>query len=139
MKKEKEIVEKIVEKLDVVTADYVGVIASKEYSEERNDQMVVVGVTNVVNVNPTLPDYDFTVQILVDSFIKGDEDGYKHDIVVEQVEDYLNTFLNDQSRLAELFDDIPIVGMFFTNQSSVSNDQSNQTYIILQVIGSWGQ
>jgi hypothetical protein len=41
--------------------------------------MVVVGITNVTNVNPTLPDYDFTVNILVDSFIKGDEDGYKHD------------------------------------------------------------
>ena len=99
--------------------------------------MVVVGITNATNVNPTLPDYDFTVQILVDSFIKGDEDGYKHDEIVETVQDYLENFLNDQSRLAELFDDIPIVGMFLLNSSNTANEASNQTFIQLQCIGSW--
>ena len=137
MRQERELVQKFINKLDAITKDDVRVIASKEQGEERDDNMVVVGVTNVVNVNPTLPDYDFTVQILIDSFIKEDREGYKHDQIVETVEEYLETFLNDQTRLAELFDDIPIVGMFLLNNSNTANEVSNQTFIQLQVIGSW--
>ena len=99
--------------------------------------MVVVGVTNVDNVNPTLPDYDFSVRILVDSFIEDDKDGYKHDQIVEAVETYLETYLDDQKRLVELFDDIPIVGMFLRGISNSANNESNQTFIELQVIGSY--
>lgn len=137
MREQRELIQKFIDKLDAITADDVRVIASKEQKEEREDNMVVVGITNVMNVNPTLPDYDFTVQILIDSFIKGDEDGYKHDEIAEAVEDYLETFLNDQSRLAELFDDIPIVGMFLLGKTNAANEVSNQTFIQLQCIGSY--
>lgn len=137
MREERELVQKLVEKLDEVTADDVTVIASKEQNEQRTSNMVVVGVTNVDNVNPTLPDYDFSVRILVDSFIEDDKDGYKHDQIVEAVETYLETYLDDQKRLAELFDDIPIVGMFLRGISNVSTEESNQTFIELQVIGSY--
>ena len=137
MREQRDLIAKFVEKLDAVTTEDVRVIASREFSEEREENMVLVGVTNVTNVNPTLPDYDFTVQILIDNFIKGDEDGYKHDQIVAAVEDYLEIYLNDQSRLAELFDDIPIVGMFMLSESNSATDQSHQTFIQLQVIGSW--
>lgn len=137
MREERELIQKLVEKLDEVTADDVTVIASKEQNEQRTSNMVVVGVTGVDNVNPTLPDYDFSVRILVDSFIEDDKDGYKHDQIVEAVETYLETYLDDQKRLAELFDDIPIVGMFLRGITNVSNEESNQTFIELQVIGSY--
>lgn len=137
MREERELVQKIVDKLDAITADDVRVITSKDQKEQRTSNMVVVGVTGVDNVNPTLPDYDFSVRILVDSFIEDDKDGYKHDQIVEAVETYLETYLDDQKRLAELFDDIPIVGMFLRGISNVSNEQSNQTFIELQVIGSY--
>ena len=137
MREQRDLIAKFVEKLDAVTTEDVRVIASREFSEEREENMVLVGVTNVTNVNPTLPDYDFTVQILIDNFIKGDEDGYKHDQIVAAVEDYLEIYLNDQSRLAELFDDIPIVGMFMLSETNSATDQSHQTFIQLQVIGSW--
>ena len=137
MREERELVQKLVEKLDEITADDVTVIASKEQNEQRDSNMVVVGVTNVDNVNPTLPDYDFSVRILVDSFIEDDKDGYKHDQIVEAVETYLETYLDDQKRLAELFDDIPIVGMFLRGISNSANNESNQTFIELQVIGSY--
>lgn len=137
MREERELIQKFVDKLDLVTSDDVRVIAAKEFSQERENNMVVVGITNVTNVNPTLPDYDFTVNILVDSFIKGDEDGYKHDQICQAVQDYLETYLNDQTKLSELFDDIPIVGMFLIGITNTDNDQSNQTVISLQVIGSY--
>lgn len=137
MREERDLIHKLVEKLDAITADDVTVIASKEQNEQRTSNMVVVGVTNVDNVNPTLPDYDFSVRILVDSFIEDDKDGYKHDQIVEAVETYLETYLDDQKRLAELFDDIPIVGMFLRGISNSANNESNQTFIELQVIGSY--
>lgn len=137
MREQRDLIAKFVEKLDAITAQDVKVIPSREFSEEREENMVLVGVTNVTNVNPTLPDYDFTVQILVDNFIKGDEAGYKHDQIVEAIDDYLEIYLNDQSRLAELFDDIPIVGMFILSETNSATDQSHQTFIQLQVIGSW--
>lgn len=137
MREERELIQKLVEKLDEITADDVTVIASKEQNEQRDSNMVVVGVTGVDNVNPTLPDYDFSVRILVDSFIEDDKDGYKHDQIVEAVETYLETYLDDQKRLSELFDDIPIVGMFLRGISNSANNESNQTFIELQVIGSY--
>lgn len=137
MRQERELIQKFIDKLDAITKDEVRVIASKEQEEQRDDNMVVVGITNVTNVNPTLPDYDFTVQILIDSFIKGDEQGYTHDQIVETIETYLETYLNDQSRLAELFDDIPIVGMFLLGKTNSANEVSNQTFIQLQCIGSY--
>ena len=137
MRQERELIQKFIDKLDAITKDEVRVIASKEQEEQRDENMVVVGITNVTNVNPTLPDYDFTVQILIDSFIKGDEEGYTHDQIVETVETYLETYLNDQTRLAELFDDIPIVGMFLLGTTNSANEVSNQTFIQLQCIGSY--
>lgn len=137
MREERDLINKLVDKLNEVTADDVTVIASKEQNEQRTSNMVVVGVTGIDNINPTLPDYDFSVRILIDSFIEDDKDGYKHDQIVEAVETYLETYLDDQKRLAELFDDIPIVGMFLRGISNVSTDESNQTFIELQVIGSY--
>lgn len=137
MRQERELIQKFIEKLDAITKDDVRVIASKEFSEERDNNMVVVGITNVTNVNPTLPDYDFTVQILIDSFIKDDTNGEKHDQIVETVDDYLETVLNDQSKLPQLFDDIPIVGMFLIGKTNTASEESHQTFITLQCIGSY--
>lgn len=72
MRQERDLIQKFIEKLDAITEDDVTVIAAKQQLEKRTSNMVVVGVTNVSNVNPTLPDYDFTVQILIDCFIKDD-------------------------------------------------------------------
>lgn len=137
MREERELVQKIVDKLDEVTANDVKVVSSKEFDEQRDPNMVVVGVTNVDNVNPTLPDYDFSVQILIDSFIKDDKDGYKHDQIVEAIESYLETYFDEQSRLAEIFEEIPIVGMFLRGIRNSASEESHQTFIQLQVIGSY--
>ena len=137
MRQERDLIQKFIEKLDAITEDDVTVIAAKQQLEKRTSNMVVVGVTNVSNVNPTLPDYDFTVQILIDCFIKDDRQGYKHDAIVETIDDYLEEFLNDQSRLGQLFQQIPIVGMFLLGKNNTANDDSNQTFIQLQVIGSY--
>lgn len=137
MRHEREIIQKLIDKIDAITNHDVRVIADEEYSQDRQDNMVVIGITEVSNVNPTLPDYEFTTRILIDTYIKEDVEGYIHDEIKQTVEDYLETFLNDQSKLSQLFDDIPIVGMFLSGINNSSNSQSNQTIISLQIIGSW--
>lgn len=137
MRKEREIIEKLIQKIDAITKSDVMVIADEEYSQNRQDNMVVIGITEVTNVNPTLPDYEFTTRILIDTYIKEDKEGYFHDQTKQTIQSYLETFLNDQSRLSQLFDDIPIVGMFLSGINNSSNSQSNQTFITLQIIGSW--
>ena len=137
MRHEREIIQKLIDKIDAITNHDVRVIADEEYSQDRQDNMVVIGITEVSNVNPTLPDFEFTTRILIDTYIKEDVEGYIHDEIKQTVEDYLETFLNDQSKLSQLFDDIPIVGMFLSGINNSSNSQSNQTIISLQIIGSW--
>lgn len=138
MREQRELINKIITKLKTATSDLdVRIIASKEQEEKRADNMVVVGITNVTNVNPGLPDYDFSVNILIDSRITADREGHTHDAIVQTVEEYLQSYLTDQSRLSEMFQQIPIVGMFLNNKINTANDESNQTVINLQLIGSY--
>ena len=138
MREQRELINKIITKLKTATSDLdVRIIASKEQEEKRADNMVVVGITNVTNVNPGLPDYDFSVNILIDSRITADREGHTHDSIVQTVEEYLQSYLTDQSRLSEMFQQIPIVGMFLNNKINTANDESNQTVINLQLIGSY--
>ena len=44
----------------------------------------------------------------------------------------------DKTKLPELFGDFPVVGMFLSNISNATTDDSNQTIITLQVIASFG-
>lgn len=73
---EKDLIDIFVKALDENTSDNVHVISARDYKDKRNDLMVVVGIDNVSNVNPMLPDYDYTVNILVDGFIKEDREGH---------------------------------------------------------------
>jgi hypothetical protein len=41
--------------------------------------MIVVGITNVEQIYPTLPDYKYTMSIVVDCFIADDIKGTKTD------------------------------------------------------------
>lgn len=140
MKQERQIINKLIEKINEVTPENVKVIDEKEQYEKRGNNMIVIDITSVTPFHadaPEVPDYNFTTRILIDSYIKEDREGYKHDQIVETVEEYLETYLNDQSRLNEIFDDIPIVAMFLMSQDNSSNDESNQTLITLQIIGSY--
>lgn len=44
----------------------------------------------------------------------------------------------DKTKLPELFVGFPVVGMFLSNISNGTTDESNQTNITLQVIASFG-
>ena len=79
LNKEQELIDILVEALDEATDDSVKVIAAKDYTDKRSERMVVVGISNSAPVhaeNPMLPDYDYTVEVLIDCFIDNDKEGY---------------------------------------------------------------
>ena len=137
LNKEKELIELLVQKIDENTNNMVEVININDYTDERKDHMISVGISNVNNVNPMLPDYDYTVDILIDSYIANDKYGHQFEQNKSEVLGYLETYLMDKTRLAELFEQIPIVGMFLINITNATTEESNQCRVSLQVIASY--
>ena len=122
LNKDKELIELLVQKIDENTNDNVEVININDYTEEREDHMISVGISNKINVNPMLPDYDYTVDILIDSYIANDKYGHQFEQNKNEVLGYLETYLMDKTRLAELFDPIPVVGFFLINVSNATTE-----------------
>lgn len=137
LNREKELIELLVQKLNENTNDNVEVININDYTEERTDHMISVGISNVNNVNPMLPDYDYTVDILIDSYIANDKYGHQFEQNKSEVLGYLETYLMDKTKLDELFEQIPVVGFFLINISNATTEESNQCRISLQVIASY--
>lgn len=135
--KEKDLIELLVEKINEHTGNKVEVININDYTDKRKDHMISVGISNVTNVNPMLPDYEYTVDILVDSFIDKDKYGHQFNTNKSELLNYLETYLMDKTKLPELFEDIPVVGMFLTNIINSTSDTSNLCRITLQVIASY--
>lgn len=138
--KEQELIDIFVKALDGVTNQFVDVISARDYTEDRADRMVVVGISNTVLSNPQnpfLPDYDYTVDILVDCFVKGDEQGYFFQEAKNQVLNFLEKYLQDKNLLEELFGEFPVVGLFLNGISNTTTEDSNQTTISLRVVASF--
>ena len=135
--KEKEVVELLVKKIDQQTSDKVQVIASNDFTEERGSFVVVVGIINSNQMNFGLPDYQYTVQIKIDCFIDKDKQGYVFQQIKSQVLGYLEPYIMDQTRLSELFDDIPIVGLLWDGISNNVIQDSNNCIIQFRLVASY--
>lgn len=135
--KEKEVVNLLVEKLDEQTDDAIQVISSTDFTEERQKFIVVVGITSTHQVNFGLPDYQYTVQISIDCFIDEDKQGFFFQQTKNQVLNYLEPYIMDQSRLGQLFEDIPIVGLLFDGVSNSVTQDSNKCFIQFRLIASY--
>lgn len=142
LNKEQELINLFVDALDKATDQNVTVISARDYTDDRTDRMVVVGVSNTAPVhadNPMLPDYDYTVDILIDCFIDNDKEGYFFRQTTYQVLDKLDTYFKNQVLLPQLFNDFPVVGMFLIGISNSTTEESNQTRVSVQVIASFDE
>ena len=135
--KEKDLINLLVQKIDEVTDDNVMVISTDDYTEERQDYMVAIGITNTVQMNQFLPDYDYTVNILIDCFIDNDKEGYQFEKTKSEVLSYLEDYIMDKTRLGELFETIPVVGFFLNGITNTTSTQSNKSIISLRVVASY--
>ena len=57
---EQDLIDIVVQRLRENTTQDVTVIPMRDYTDDRDQNMIVVGISNTSNVNPTLPDYDYT-------------------------------------------------------------------------------
>lgn len=140
LSKEKDLINKMVEKIDANTSNNVKVISTDDYTEERDDFMIAIGITNTQQAshgNPFLPDYEYTLNILIDCYINNDKQGFYFERTKSEVLDYLEPFIMDRTRLGQLFDPIPVVGFFLNGITNTTSEQSNKCIISFQVIASY--
>lgn len=135
--KEKDLIKLLVQKIDEATDENVMVISTDDYTEERQDYMVAIGITNTVQMNQFLPDYNYTVNILIDCYIDNDKEGYQFEKTKSEVLSYLEPFIMDKTRLGELFEPIPVVGFFLNGITNTTSTQSNKSIISFSVIASY--
>ena len=137
LNREKELVDHLVKKIKDQVEQDVQVIAASDFTEERTDNVVVVGINNTVQAHPFVPAYQYNLEIIVDCFIDSDKEGYRYNQIKEQILGYLEPYIMDKTKLAELFDPIPIVGFFLEGISNSVTDQSNKAIIGFRVVASY--
>lgn len=137
LNREKELVDHLVNKIKDQVEQDVQVIAASDFTEERTDNVVVVGINNTVQAHPFVPAYQYNLEIIVDCFINSDKEGYRYNQIKEQILGYLEPYIMDKTKLAELFDPIPIVGFFLEGVSNSTTDQSNKAIIGFRVVASY--
>lgn len=135
MKEEEQIIETFVEKINQITDDDVFVINSKNFEEDRQPFVVVIGITSVENINPLLPDYRMHLKILIDCYIADDKGGYKFNSTKESICNWIEEYLLDKTKLPELNEGL--VGMFLEGQENNLTQESNQTTLRIQLITSY--
>lgn len=140
LSKEKDLIELMVQKIDEATDQNVKVICTDDYTEERSDYMIAIGITNTVQChpqNPFLPDYEYTLNILIDCFIANDKEGFFFEKTKSEVLDFLEPYIMDRSKLGELFEEIPVVGFILNGISNTTSEQSNKCIVSFRVIASY--
>ena len=138
--KQKEIIEILVNKINEHTNDKVEVININDYTEERKDHMISVGISNMTpfhEENPMLPDYNITVDILVDSFIDKDRYGHQFEQNKNELLNYLEPYFQNPGRLDEIFEDIPVCAFFLQNIDNSTTEESNICRITIQLVASF--
>lgn len=133
--KEHEIIQKVLNVLsDIEDAT---AIESTDFTEERDSNMIVVGIDSTTQVNVGLPDYSYRLQIVVDTFIEGDNDGETFTETYKEVQRIMNQFVLKDRALGDLFEDIPVVGLFFENCDFSIDEKSNRAVFEYNVIASF--
>ena len=133
--KEHEINQKVVNAL--ASIEDATVIESTDFTEERQDNMVVVGVDNATQVNVGLPDYSYRLQIVVDTFIEGDNDGSKFERTYKEVKRRMDEYVLKEKTLDYMFEEIPVVALFFENLDVSIDDKSNRAVFEYTIIASF--
>jgi hypothetical protein len=106
-------------------------IAATDFTDERDSNMIVIGIESVKQIYPSTPDYEYTVSILIDTFIEDDEKCELHDKTVKIVTDMIYNHLMIKENYLEIFDKLPVVGVLFEGIEQTISDSSNRAEITL--------
>lgn len=123
--RDNDLVDKLIEYFDDI--EDVKIISSKDFVDERDPYMVVIGIESKRQVYPTLPDYEYTISILIDTFITDDEKGKKVDEIKSVIESKLFSLTSLKKPLIEVFGNLPVVGIIPENITDSITNESNRS------------
>lgn len=133
--KEKEIIQKVIDLIGKI--DDVTVISALNFSEERTPNMVVVGIDKVEQMNVGLPDYRYSLNVTVDSFIEDDTDGALFHDILANVKMKIYRYINGEVSLTEAFQEIPVVGWINSGTDISITNESNRAILTSELIASF--
>lgn len=131
--------EVIIDKLLSIFEDIedVQLLKSHDYTDERQDSVIVVGIESCEKMHPFCPDYRYDVTISVDSFIEPDTSGEKYRSICKAVSDKLDYITQNQHLLPTYFGDVNVVYFVFKNFADAVMDESNRCDYHCELIASF--
>ena len=133
--KEKEIIQKVIDLIGNI--DDVTVISAFNYSEERTPNMIVVGIDKVEQMNVGLPDYRYSLNVTIDSFIEDDTDGMLFHDILANVKMKIYRYINGEASLTEAFQEIPVVGWIKSGTDISITSESNRAILTSELVASF--
>lgn len=133
--KEKEIIQKVIDLIGNI--DDVTVISAFNYSEERTPNMIVVGIDKVEQMNVGLPDYRYSLNVTIDSFIEDDTDGMLFHDILANVKMKIYRYINGEASLTEAFQEIPVVGWINSGTDISITSESNRAILTSELVASF--
>lgn len=133
----KEIVDRIIDALQI---DDATTIAANDFTEERAANMIVVGIESKKpfhDENPFVPDYEYELSIVIDTFIDEDEQGELFEKTLEAVMRILDQYALKEKPLEELFGSIPVVGFWLEDCTRSISDKSNRAALSYKIVASF--
>lgn len=121
----KELSLKILKKIDSIS-DKVKMIYAADFTEDRQPYMVVVGITDKNQIYSTLPDYEYRMTIVIDTFIVDDDNGVIAQEILKAINKRINPYIYKEIELPELFEELPVVGFLFDGMSHTITAESNR-------------
>ena len=113
-------------------------IAASDFTEEREVNMIIVGIDDVERVHFGLDDFKYTMTIVIDSFIDEDKDAAEFNRINEEVLDRLNDVFDSPKSYADIFPDLDrIVHFHFDKETAVITERSNRAEISIEIVGSF--
>ena len=136
--KEKEIktcIENLI-KENITESEAVKVIQNDNYEEERVSNMITVGISNVEQMNFALPDYRYTLNITINSFIADERSGEYFNSLAALVSNIIQDVMNTRN-FEDVFGEIPVVGWINFNKQFTDDGESYICNISSDVIASF--
>ena len=129
MNDQQDVVNKIVKYLKDENEDY-EVINALDNSEEHGTNMVSVALDSRTQVNVGLPDYRDDISIYISTQITEDTTGELFKYTVNKIVKKLNEFVLRDKPLSMMFEEVPVVGFFFSSsEPMVVDDTYGKCYL----------
>ncbi len=88
-------------------------------------------------MNVGLPDFKYTLNITIDTFIADDPKGELFFETLNTVQEKINKFINREVALSVAFEEIPVVGWINSDIDISITDDSNRAVLNSEVIASF--